>query len=117
VKHVAIASALIWMAVITSGCTGHATPPFAKNGIVTGFAAPCAGPALIAGGTVRVSANRHGRAVAAVVVDPLKRDGHFKLSLPPGRYVLSAFGSADAPQVVVLHPGEHVAVNFPNLCY
>jgi hypothetical protein len=89
VKHAAIASALISMAVITSACTGHATPQFVKNGIVTGFAALCAGLAT-PDRSVRVSAKVHRRAVATEVVDSLKRHGHFKLSLPPGRYVLSA---------------------------
>ena len=111
VKLAAATCGLAVVGVMAGGCTGRASPQFVKNGIVAGFAAACANQAL-PDRSVQVSANAHGRAVATVVVDSLKDHLRYKLSMPPGRYVLRAFGTADSPQVVLLHPGEHVTVSF-----
>jgi hypothetical protein len=117
VKHAAAYSALTALAFTTAGCTGHVTPQFVRSGIVTGIAAPCVGVGTAPLPPVWVSANRHGRAVATIKVNNRNdHGGHFKLLLPPGRYLVRARGSGDAPQVVILHPGEHRTVNFPNVC-
>jgi len=47
----------------------------------------------------------------------LKKDrDRYRLVLPPGRYVITASGSADVPLRVVLHSGEHVTINFSDFC-
>jgi len=115
VRYVGAVSALTILIVALSGCshrTDHSRPP----GTVSGVAAPCAGPASAALGPVEVSAREHGRTVASQVVSLKKDRDRYRLVLPPGRYVITASGSADVPLRVVLHSGEHVTINFPDFC-
>ena len=64
-----------------------------------------------------VSASQHGRTVATETVSYRKDHDRYRLSLPPGRYVVRAPRSGDPAQVVVrLRPGQRVTVNFPDYC-
>jgi hypothetical protein len=111
VRYIAAASALTVMLIPLSGCS-HTKPP----GVVAGFAAPCAGPAVAVLAPVKVSAREHGHLVASEVVSLRKDHDRYRLVLPPGRYVISASGASHTPQSVVLHSHEHLTVNFPNVC-
>jgi len=111
----AIVGTLAILSATVSGCTaspGHKRPA----GVVAGFAVPCAGIAVPGQLHVRVSASEHGRTVASVVARFLKDRGRYRFVLPPGHYVVSAPGSSDPPRSIVLHPAEHVTINFPDRC-
>ena len=84
---------------------------------MAGFADHCAGPVEASYWPVTVRASEHGRVVATKVVSYDKDRNRYQFSLPPGRYVISALGSADAPQAVVVRPGQRAIANFPNTCY
>ena len=43
--------------------------------------------------------------------------GHYRLTLPPGRYLIGARGSGSDARFVVLHPRQTVTVNFLSQCY
>jgi hypothetical protein len=97
---------------LLSACSGSAGP-IVRPGIITGIAGRCVGGAPRAGlPRVRVSANRSGQTVATDVVNPFKDHDMYRLSVPPGRYVVTARGSMDPPQVVNLRLGERVVINF-----
>src|SRR5258708_34783802 len=100
-----------------AGCTGrqrHMPGP----GVVTGIAAPCAGPGMAAMQSVTVFAVRDGRTVATQVTQPGGRRNRFRFVLAPGRYKLSAPRSADkVPEVVLVHSRQTISVNFPNNYY
>lgn len=85
-------------------------------GTVSGVAAHCAGPPQAALLPVWVAARSDGRTVASQVVRYRKDHDRYRLSLPQGRYVISARGSADPARAVVLHPGARIAINFPDRC-
>ena len=106
------------LAILLLGATGcrQTTSSSPAPGVIAGIAAHCAGPASAARLRVTVSASQYGRIVARDVVTYLKDRDHYRLSLLPGRYVITASGSGDPSRVVLLHPGERVTVNFPNLC-
>ncbi|MHB1593377.1 MAG: peptidase associated/transthyretin-like domain-containing protein [Streptosporangiaceae bacterium] len=100
-----------------AGCGGpmafHAARQ-SRPGIVRGFAAPCAGPPSAATRPITVYASDHNRIVARET--RRYSDRRYRLSLPPGRYRISAPGSNDRPRVVVVTPGRTITVNFPNSC-
>jgi hypothetical protein len=101
-----------------SQATGSETGPPrpSRHAIVAGVAAHCAGPPQAALLPVTMTARSHGHTVAREVVRYRKDRDRYRLSLHPGRYVISARGSADPPRAVNLHPGERLVVNFPDLC-
>jgi hypothetical protein len=98
------------------GCGGQAGA-VVPRATVTGRAAACAGPPGAANRPVTVFAWRGGRIVATQVVHSTAGSGHYRLSLPPGRYLIGARGSGEGAQAVTLRPREMVTVNFPNVCY
>jgi hypothetical protein len=98
------------------GAAASRSRPVMPRGTVTGVAAHCAGPVSATNLPVRVTARADGRTVASEVVRYLKDHDRYRLSVPPGRYVISARGSADKGRSVRLHPGERIVVNFPDLC-
>jgi len=95
------------------GHPGRAVPP----GTVTGIALACAGPPGAALRPVTVFAWRGGRIVTTQVVHSGAGGGHYRLSLAPGHYLIAAPRSGDGARSLVLHSGETVTVNFPNVCY
>lgn len=97
-------------------CGGHpgASVPRAT---VTGIAAVCAGPPGAALRPVTVFAWRDRRIVATQVVHFAVGGGHYRLSLPPGQYLIGAPRSGDGARLLVLRPGATVRVNFPGMCY
>jgi hypothetical protein len=92
---------------------GHSVP----RGTVTGLAVACAGPPGAARKPVTVFAWRDNRIVTTQVVHFKVGGGHYRLRLPPGRYLIGARGSGADARLVVLHPRQTVTVNFPNQCY
>jgi hypothetical protein len=113
VRRIAVVGALATVSVLVGGCH-HGSKVVVPQGVVGEIAAHCAGPPAPSL-PVLVCAREHGR-VASQVVSYQKHLDHYRFSLPSGRYVISAQGSADPPRLVILHPGEHVIVNFPNSC-
>jgi len=89
----------------------------AARGTITGIAVACAGPPRAAPRPVTVFAWRDGRIVTTQVVHLNAGGGHYRFSLPPGRYLIGAPRSGGEARLVVLHPRETVTVNFPNQCY
>jgi hypothetical protein len=111
----AVAAGIALAAALTA-CGSHparTVPP----GTVTGIAAPCAGPPGAATRPVTVFAWRHGRIVATAVVHAAAGGGHYRLTLPAGRYLIGAPRSGDGAQPLTLHSGETVTVNFTNQCF
>ena len=96
---------------------GPASPHIPAPGVVTGLAAPCAGPVTAARAPVKVFAIRNGRTIATQVTQLRSRHDRYRFVLPPGRYKISAPASADKPEVVLVHSGQTVGVNFGNYCY
>jgi hypothetical protein len=91
--------------------------PLPAPGVVTGVAAPCAGPAAAALQPVTVYAIRDGRTVATQVTQHKGRHDRYRFALAPGRYTISAPRSAGkVPQRVLLHSRQTITVNFPNYC-
>jgi hypothetical protein len=87
-------------------------------GVVTGIAAPCAGPPPAAMDPVTVFAVRDGRTVARQVTQYKGRHDRYRFVLAPGRYQISAPRSADkSPQSVLVRSGQTSTVSFPNTCY
>jgi hypothetical protein len=66
---------------------------------------------------VTVFAWKDNRIVTTQVVHFKVGGGHYRLTLPPGRYLIGARGSGDDARLVMLHPRQTVTVNFPNRCY
>lgn len=93
--------------------TGHPVP----RGTVTGLAVACAGPPGARRQPVTVFAWRDNRIVTKQVVHSKAGGGHYRLTLPPGRYLIGARGSGADARLVVLHPRQTVTVNFPSQCY
>jgi hypothetical protein len=86
-------------------------------GVVTGIAAPCAGPPAAELRSVTVIASRDGRTVATQVTQDKGRHDRYRFTLAPGRYEISAPGSADkSAQMVRVRSGRTSTVNFPNYC-
>ena len=86
--------------------------------MVTGVAAPCAGPPTAALQPVTVYAIQDGRTAATQVTKYKGRHDRYRFALLPGRYTISAPRSADQiPQRVLLHSRQTITVNFPNYCY
>jgi len=111
-------AAVAWIALIANlcACGSHAGQP-APRGTITGIAAACAGPPRAGLRPVTVFAWRDNRIVTAQVVHAKVGGGRYRLTLPPGRYLIGARGSGDESRLVVLHPRQTVTVNFPNQCY
>ena len=92
--------------------------PLPAPGVVTGIAAPCAGPPAAGLLSVTVFAIRGGRTVATQVTQYNGRYDRYRFVLAPGRYKISAPRSADkSPQMVLVRSGQTSIVNFPNYCY
>jgi hypothetical protein len=83
------------------------------TGSVTGVAAPCRG---IGEAPITVYASHNGRTVAFQEVPPVKGGGHYLLRLAVSSYLISAPGSAFPPQLIYVHAGETLTVNFPDDC-
>jgi len=115
-RAVVVATMLTLLATI-SGCASRQRHMPAL-GVVTGMAAPCAGPVEPALQPVTVFAVRDGRTVATQVTQAKGRRDRYRFVLAPGRYEISAPRSADKVlQVVLLHSRQTITVNFPNYCY
>jgi hypothetical protein len=99
------------------GACGGRTSPAVPRATVTGIAAACAGPPGASHRPAAVFAWRGGRIVATQVVHSAVGGGRYRLSLPPGRYLIGARGSGDGAHAVTLRPGATLTVNFPNMCY
>ena len=99
------------------GACGGQPSPVAPRATVTGIAAACAGPPGAAHRPVTVFAWRGGRIVASQVVRSTAGSGHYRLSLPPGRYLIGARGSGAGAQAVTLRSRATATVNFPDVCY
>jgi hypothetical protein len=93
--------------------TGHSVP----RGTVTGVAAACAGPPGARRQQVTVFAWRSNRIVTTQVARVKAGVGRYRLTLPPGRYLIGARGSGADARLVVLHPRQTVTVNFSGQCY
>lgn len=92
--------------------------PAPAPGVVTGIASPCAGPPVAEMQSVTVFAIQHGRTVATQVTHYKGRHDRYRFALSPGRYTISAPGSADkSGQLVLVRSGHTSTVNFPNYCY
>jgi hypothetical protein len=114
-RAVVFATTLTSLATI-AGCTSHQRHMPAP-GVVTGYAAPCAGAPQAAMHSVTVFAIRDGRTVATQVTQYKGRRDRYRFVLDPGRYKISAPRSADkVPQVVLLHSRQTITVDFPNNC-
>ena len=83
------------------------------TGSVTGVAAPCR---AIGEAPITVYASQNGRTVASQEVPPVKGGGHYLLRLPASSYLISAPGSAFPPQLIYVHVGETLTVNFLDDC-
>jgi hypothetical protein len=113
-----IPAAVAGMALIASlGACGSDSGHSAPRGTITGIAAACAGPPRAALRPVTVFAWHGNRIVTTQVVHFKVGGGHYRFSLPPGRYLIGAPRSGMESRLVVLHPRETVTVNFPNQCY
>ncbi len=114
----AIAACTGVLACGLSACVGPMTASHSGNqprpGIVRGFAAPCAGPPSAATKPITVDASRGGRVVASQTRRYPKAT--YRLTLKPGRYRISAPGSADPSRVVLVRSGHTMTVNFPDTC-
>jgi hypothetical protein len=92
--------------------------PQPAPGVVTGIAAPCAGPPVAGLRSVTVFAIRDSRTVARQVTRYKGRHDRYRFALAPGRYEISAPRSADkSPKMVQVRSGQTSTVNFPNYCY
>jgi hypothetical protein len=120
----AVVSVVLLVALL-SACTGrpqHPVPPGTVSnvptGTVIGFAEYCSGLPLSmlrpSPGPITVYAHRPGLTVAAKKV--LASGGGYRLSLPPGNYVISAAGSRLQPKRAIVRAGKTVTVNFFNIC-
>jgi len=116
-KRAVVVTTMLTLLATIAGCTSrqqHMPAP----GVVTGFAAPCAGPAIFGMPPVTVFAIRDGRTVATQVTQYKGRHDRYRFVLAPGRYKISAPRSADkVPQVVLVRSQQTTTVNFPNNCY
>jgi hypothetical protein len=115
-----IPAAVAGMALIASlgACASQSHPGrSAQRGTITGIAAACAGPPRAPLRPVTVFAWRDNRIVTTQVVHAKAGGGHYRFSLPPGRYLIGAPRSGAESRLVVLHPHQTVTVNFPNQCY
>lgn len=113
-----MAAALAGMILVAGlgACSGHRSR-VVRPGTVTGIALACAGPPRAGPRQVTVFAWSGGRIVTTQVVRSGAGDGHYRLSLRPGRYLIGVPRSDAGARPVTLHPGETVTVNFPAVCY
>ncbi len=109
-------AAMLTLTAAIGACTSrHVHVP--APGVVTGIAAPCAGPPPPpAEQPVHVFALRDGRTVATQVTQYKVRRYRYRFVLEPGRYKISMTRSASAPQVVLVHSRQTITVDFPNNC-
>jgi hypothetical protein len=116
-RHAVLVATMLTLLATIAGCTGRQRQMSAP-GVVTGIAAPCAGPVMAVMQSVTVFAIRDGRTIATQVTQYIGRRGRYRFVLAPGRYKISAPRAADkVPQVVLVHSRQTTAVNFPNNCY
>ena len=103
--------------VASLGACGSDLGHPAARGTITGIAAACAGLPGVAQRPVTVFAWRGNRIVTTQTVLHFKAGGgHYRFSLPPGRYLIGAPRSGTESRLVVLHPHQTVTVNFPSQC-
>jgi hypothetical protein len=114
-KPIPAAVAGIALVASLSACGSEPGHPAAR-GTITGLAAACAGLPRAGSRPVTVFAWRGNRIVTTQVVRS-KGGGHYRFSLPPGRYLIGAPRTGAESRLVVLHPRQTVTVNFPNQCY
>jgi len=119
-----VAAAIVAAALAACTSPGHAASP----GTITGVAAPACvlppapAPRAIPPGLAAlierttIYAQRNGRVVATKIVHLGPGGGHYRLTLPPGRYLIGSPQSTDSPRLVVLHSGVTITVNFTNTC-
>jgi hypothetical protein len=113
-----IPAAAAGIALIASlGACGSEPGHPAARGTITGTAAACAGPPRVAQRPVTVFAWRGNRIVTTQVVHAKVGGGHYRFSLPPGRYLIGAPRSGQDARLVVLHSHQTVTVDFPSQCY
>lgn len=115
-KRIPAAAAGIALAASLGACGSHPGNSAAR-GTIAGIAAACAGPPRAAQRPVTVFAWRGNRIVTTQVVHFKAGGGHYRFSLPPGRYLIGAPRSGTESRLVVLHPHQAVTVNFPGQCY
>lgn len=118
VRHSAGAMFAAALTVALGGCTPHhhRIIEIVHEGLVTGVAEACAGPASLSTRPVTVFASHDGRAIATELVRYAVGGGHYRLRLAPGRYRISAPRSGDRPQSVIVRSGQTITVDFPNRC-
>ncbi len=131
-SRAAVVSVILLVAVL-SACTGRpgqiappgtvsSVPPGAVSsvptGTVIGFAQYCSGLPLSMlrppPGPITVYAHKPGLTVASKKV--LASGGLYRLSLPPGDYLISAAGSRLRPKRATVQAGKTITVNFFNTC-
>ncbi len=121
----AAAVSVILLVAVLSACTGRPGPIVptgtvsnVPTGTVTGFAQYCSGLPLSmlrpAPGPITVYAHKPGLTVASKQV--LASGGLYRLSLPPGDYLISAAGSRLQPRRATVQAGKTITVNFFNTC-
>ncbi len=121
----AAAVSVILLVAVLSACTGRPgqVVPTAKvsnvpTGTVTGFAQYCSGLPLSmlrpSPGPITVYAHKPGLTVVSKKV--LASGGLYRLSLPPGDYLISAAGSRLQPKTATVQAGKTTTVNFFNTC-
>jgi len=101
-----------------SGVTRPATfRPNALNGTIRGYDQACSGlptPVPVPA-TVRVM--RENSVIASVAVTASETtDGQYRVTIPPGRYRVTATNWPKVSHSVVVTPGAQAIVNFPNVC-
>jgi hypothetical protein len=100
-----------------SAARGTTTGRSVPHGTISGLAAACPGPPGARPRPATVFAWRDNRIATTQVVNFRVGGGHYRLTLPPGRYLIGARGSGSDARLVVLHPRQTVTVNFPSQCY
>ena len=104
-----------------TGTVSHVPTGTVRNvptGTVIGFAQYCSGLPLSmlrpSPGPITVYAHKPGLTVASKKV--LASGGLYRLSLPPGDYLISAAGSRLQPKRATVQAGKTITVNFFNTC-
>lgn len=120
-KSQAVIAGVMTVAALVGACThaAHVVPvPEHRPGTVTGLAQLCSGlPYTMLRPSpppMGVYAQQHGQTIASQELPGI--GGHYRLSLAPGRYVISAPKSGRPPKAITLRSGETLKVDFPNLC-
>ncbi len=116
---------VVLLVAFLSACTGHpahivptGTVGNVPTGTVIGFAQYCSGLPMSmlrpSPGPITIYAHRPGLIAASKKV--LASGGLYRLSLPPGDYMISAAGSRLQPKRATVRAGKTITVNFFNTC-